>query len=447
MKVVIKEALLYVDGEFIEGGIVVSNGVIEALVKDPSKYVQGADEVIDASRRLTIPGGIDLHAHIYDPEYIHHEDWRSGSTAAAFGGVTTVFDMPLRLFVDSVEKLKLKVEAGLRDSFVNFGVHAGMIKDDNYEFINELYSAGVTGYKIYMVGEWRPSDKALLEALERVSSIDGVAIVHAEDDQLISHGLRKASSRSDALAHHESRGDVAEASSIAKVGFYSMETGAHVHIAHVSSKLGSLTVESLWSMGVMITAETCPHYLFFTRDDVKRYGNYLKVTPSLKTLDDVEWLWMSLSRGVIDAVASDHAPSTIEEKETQDPWSAWSGIPVIETMIPFTYTYGVRMGRIDYGKFIEVTSINPARIARLYPRKGALAAGSDADIVVLDVEKERVVKADELHYKVGWSPFEGLRLAGWPCHVIVSGRPVIVDGELVGKPGFGKYVGSMPIGS
>ncbi|MEM1644121.1 MAG: hypothetical protein QXS70_06965 [Desulfurococcaceae archaeon] len=105
MRVVVKEALLYVDGELVEGGIVASDGVIEAVVKDPSKYIQVADVVINASRRLTIPGGIDLHAHIYDPEYLHHEDWRSGSIAAAFGGVTTVFDMPLRLFVDSVEKL------------------------------------------------------------------------------------------------------------------------------------------------------------------------------------------------------------------------------------------------------------------------------------------------------------------------------------------------------
>jgi len=442
LRVVVKEALLYVDGELIEGGIVASDGVIEAVVKDPSKYIQVADVVINASRRLTIPGGIDLHAHIYDPEYLHHEDWRSGSIAAAFGGVTTVFDMPLRLFVDSVEKLKIKVEAGLRDSFVNFGVHAGMIRDENYESINELYSSGVIGYKIYMAGEWRPSDRALIEILERVSSIDGVAIVHAEDDQLISYGLRRTSGRRDALAYHESRSDVAEASSIAKAGFYSMETGAHVHIAHLSSKLGSLTVESLWSMGAMITAETCPHYLFFTRDDVKKYGNYIKVSPSLKTPEDVEWLWMSLSRGVIDAVASDHAPSTVEEKEVQDPWSAWGGMPVIETMIPFIYTYGVKMGRIDYGKFIEVTSINPARIARLYPRKGALTPGSDADIVVLDVEKERVVKAGELHYKVGWSPFEGLRLTGWPCHVVVSGKPVVIDGELVGEPGSGSFVGS-----
>jgi len=441
MRLVLRNARLYVDGEFIEASIVVDGSTITAIVKDPDKYIGSADKVIDAHGLPVVPGGIDIHAHIYDPDYTHHEDWRSGSLAAAYGGLTTVFDMPLRMFVDSVDKLRLKVEAGLRDSYVNFGVHAGMMRDDNLDSIPSLAREGVVGYKVFTVGrEWMASDHGILRIMELVRDHDGVVMVHAEDHALIDYGLENVRGRSDPLAHHDARSDFAEALAVAKVGYYAASTLSHVHIVHLTSMLGAYMVENLWLTGTMITAETCPQYLYFTRDDVSRWGNYLKITPSLKTREDVEALWDALARGVIDAVASDHAPAPREEKEV-GVWEAWGGIPVIELIIPFMYTFGVRQGRIGFDRFVEVVSTNPARIMRLYPRKGVIAVGSDADLVVLDVNLCKKAKADQLHHKVNWTPFEGVEMCGWPRHVIVNGELVIEDMELVGKPGMGCYVG------
>jgi len=441
MDLMIRNAKLLVNGDFIEASIVINNSCIQAIIKDSERYIHQVDKVVDAKGLPVIPGGIDIHAHIYDPDYTHHEDWKTGSLAAAFGGLTTIYDMPLRMFVDSVDKLKLKIEAGLRDSYVNFGIHAGMMRGDNLASIPDLSKEGVVGYKVFTLGrEWMASDQDIIRIMELVRDHNGVVMVHAEDHALVEHGLQLVEGRNDPLAHHEARSDFAEALAIAKVGYYASYTLSHVHIVHLTSMLGVYMVEHLWLMGTMITAETCPQYLYFTRDDVNKWGNYLKIAPSLKTRIDVEALWDAVARGVVDAITSDHAPAPREEKET-DVWSAWGGIPVIELIVPFMYTFGVKQGRIDFNRFIEVTSTNPARIMRLYPRKGVIAVGSDADLVVLDTNLCKKVKADQLHQKVDWTPFEDIEMYGWARHVIINGEIVIEDMELVGKPGIGHYVG------
>ena len=351
MDLMIRNAKLLVNGDFIEASIVINNSCIQAIIKDSERYIHRVDKVVDAKGLPVIPGGIDIHAHIYDPDYTHHEDWKTGSLAAAFGGLTTIYDMPLRMFVDSVDKLKLKIEAGLRDSYVNFGIHAGMMRGDNLASIPDLSKEGVVGYKVFTLGkEWMANDHDILRIMELVRDHNGMVMVHAEDHALVEHGLQLVKGRNDPLAHHEARSDFAEALAIAKVGYYASYTLSHVHIVHLTSMLGVYMVEHLWLMGTMITAETCPQYLYFTRDDVNKWGNYLKIAPSLKTRIDVEALWDAVARGVVDAITSDHAPAPREEKET-DVWSAWGGIPVIELIVPFMYTFGVRQGRIDFNRF------------------------------------------------------------------------------------------------
>ncbi len=436
----IRDARLYYGGEFVEASVLVEDGVVKAIVRDGDRYVGVVDRVVDAHGLPLVPGGIDFHAHIYDPDYTHHEEWVSGSLAAVYGGITTVFDMPLRMFVDNVDKLKIKISRGLQDSYINFGVHAGMMRDDNLGNIPGLARHGVVGFKVFTLKPWSVSDHGLLEIMELVKEYDRVVIVHAEDDALIDYGLKSVEGRHDPLAHHEARSDLAEAVAVAKVGWYAKAIGVHLHIAHVTSGLEMETIDFLKSHGVWVTCETCPQYLYFTRDDVGKWGNYLKCAPSLKTRGDVEALWSGLASGVIDIVASDHAPSPRDEKEV-DVWEAWGGLPVIELIIPLVYTFGVKQSRMGFDKFIEVVSTNPAKIARLYPRKGLIAPGSDADLVVLDINSCRKVRAEKLHHKVDWCPFEGIEMCGWPRHVVVNGELVIEDGELVGKRGVGRYVG------
>ncbi len=433
----IKNARIPLSGNYTtEGNILISNGKIISITKDVQEVkALEFDEVLNASGLIATPGCIDIHAHIHDPEYLSHEDFRTGTIAAAYGSITTIYDMPLRMYVDSIDKLKVKVNAGLKESVVNFGIIAGMMNEDNADQIPKLRGEGVKAFKLFTCKPFRPrTDEGLCRVISEINRVGGVAIVHCEDDAIIDYLTNKfrRNGRADPLAHHLSRPAEAEASAIARVLSIAKVLNARVHIAHVSSALGARAVRlGKKVLGSKLTAETCPHYLIFTLNDVSRWGNYLKMNPSLKSKDDVRELWRALANGTIDAVTSDHAPSPRDEKET-DVWSAWGGIPGIETMYPFIFTYGVkRSGLLSLERYVKVTSENPARILGLYPRKGSLHPGGDADISLIDPNLCIKVTADKLHHKVDWTPYEGMELCGWARYVIINGEVIIRDRELI----------------
>jgi len=194
--------------------------------------------------------------------------------------------------------------------------------------------------------------------------------------------------------------------------------------------------------GISVTAETCPQYLVFTRRDIERLGPYLKMTPPLRTRDDVISLWKGLADGTIDMVVTDHAPGTREEKEVgwKDIWKAWGGIPGVETLLPIMLSEGVNKGRITPMKLVEVMCQRPAEVFGLYPRKGTLKEGSDGDLVIVDMKKEVTIRAGILHYKVGWTPYEGMKVVGYPEVTIIRGKVVAESGEILTKPGYGRFV-------
>ncbi len=440
----IKEALIPAKGnDVILASIIVHGEKIEAIVKDYKPYLTKVDQVINARGLIAVPGGIDIHAHIYDPQYTHHEDFKSGTLAALYGGVTTVFDMPLRVYVDNEEVLKDKIDEGLKNSYVNFGIHAGMVNEDNLNRMSKLKELGVHAFKIFTCKPFRPkTDEGIVKAMKYVHEIGGLPFIHAEDDALIDHLVNKFKSegRSDPLAHHESRPAEAEAMAIKRVLRISEYFNIRVHIAHVSSSMGAQEIEDAKGRGVRVTAETCPQYLYFTKDDVRRWGNYLKMNPSLKSREDVNALWRYLASGVIDAVASDNAPAPRDQKEV-DVWSAWGGIPNIEVMFPLVFTIGVKkLGILTIERYVDVTARNPARIMGIWPMKGDISPGFDADIALLDRDRCFKVTADKLHHKVDWSPFEGLELCGWPRYVLVNGKLLLSEGEVLEENRAPKYV-------
>ncbi len=436
MRIGIRDAKVWVGEGFSEANILVEDSIITSISKKPLKDV---DILLDAYGQPVIPGGIDIHAHVYDPEYVMNEDWESGSLAAVFGGITTVYDMPLRVFVDNKDIIKKKVEEAKKRSYINYGIHAGFMMASNKDKIPELAELGIKGYKVFTARPFKAEETALGDIFELVRNVNGVVIAHAEDDGLIQYGYDRYKDRSDIIGYHLHRSAYAEASAIMRLGYYALEIETPLHIAHVSSAEGVKAVRYLKDKGVRITAETCPHFLYFTREDAKKYGTYLKVAPTLKTREDREALWKALARGDIDAYTSDNAPAPRELKET-DVWSAWGGIPNLEIMGPFLFTYGVLKRIISFERFIDVFSRNPAKIMDIYPEKGELAVGSDADLVVLETRRTRVVSASDHHHKVDWTPWEGMELYGAPLHVLVNGIVVIRDGQLVGKPGIGKFL-------
>ena len=213
----------------------------------------------------------------------------------------------------------------------------------------------------------------------------------------------------------------------------------------MSSALGAMEVRKGKDEGLRVTAETCPQYLYFTRNDVRKWGNYLKMNPSLKNKSDVEFLWRAIANGTIDAIASDHAPSPRDEKEVSV-WEAWGGIPSIEVMLPLVFTLGFKkLGILSLERFIELTSRNPAKIMRIYPIKGELAIGSDADIALIDPNNYIKVRAEDMHHKVDWTPYEGLELYGWPKHVVVNGKVILENRELILESKSPRFISLMTI--
>jgi dihydroorotase-like cyclic amidohydrolase len=210
----------------------------------------------------------------------------------------------------------------------------------------------------------------------------------------------------------------------------------------MTTTVGTVLVRDAKERGISITAETCPQYLVFIRDDAEKQGPYLKMTPPLRTRDDVISLWRGLEDGTIDMVVTDHAPGTREEKEVgwKDIWKAWGGIPGVETLLPIMLSEGVNKGRITPMRLVEAMCQRPAEVFGLYPRKGALKEGSDGDLVIVDMKREVTIRAENLHYKVGWTPYEGMKVVGYPEVTVLRGEVVAEDGAILGRPGYGKFV-------
>ena len=282
-------------------------------------------------------------------------------------------------------------------------------------------------------------------SLMRETSMNNCILnVHAEDEETANKNLEKlqAEGRKDPMAHVEWKTNVAEERAVKKVVEYAAGIGARLHISHMSTKEGVAIVKRGKRQRIRVTAETCPHYLTFTRRDMKKQGPYLKMNPSLKGPKDVQALWAGLRDGTVDIVTSEHAPGERSEKEIgwTDIWKAWGGVPAIETMLSVLLSEGVNKRRISLSTLQRICCETPAKIFGVYPTKGVLRKGADADLVIVDLKMERRVRAEDLHSKVGWTPYEGWKLKGWPTLTMRRGQVMYGDGQVVGKPGTAEFL-------
>ena len=435
----------------VEGGRVVSSQrIFEANIAikggkivSVGKKVENGERKIDGRGKYVLPGVIDAHAHIYDPLRAHIEDFKSGTAAAAAGGVTTVILMPLESPLDSAESVQSLISIGQRDSFVDFSIHSGMINERNVGRVREIAKLGVKSFKVFMCAPYGVSNEVLYEIMKTVLAAGGIVNVHAEDSEMVEEytGRLRRIGRMDPAAHAESRPNIVEKKAITKAVDLAAKAKAHLHISHVSTKEGARILRDSKKKGANVTGETCPHYLTFTKEDLRKYGPYLKVNPPLKSRMDRLSLWRSLREGWLDIVTSEHAPGLLEEKEVgwKDIWSAWSGVPSIEAMLPILLSKGVNEKRLPMQTLCKVLCENPAKIFGLYPTKGVVQVGSDADLVLVDLDAVRTVRSDEVHYKVKWTPYDGMKLQGFPVLTMVRGETVFHGNEVVGKPGHGRF--------
>jgi len=428
-------------GKLTRANILIQDGKIRSVSESrrPS-----ADEQIDADGKFVMPGLVDGHAHLYDPAFTYREDFTSGTSAAVAGGVTAVVEMVLTTPVDSADRVRAKIEEGQRNSLIDFSLHAGMMNLNNLPNIPAIAQLGVRSFKTFTCKPYHADDHTLMSLMRETAMHHSILNVHAEDETIANENMQRlvSAGRKDPMAHTEWKPNLAEERAVNKVIQFAGGIGARVHISHMSTQEGVAAVRKAKRQRVRVTTETCPHYLTFTRKDMKRQGPYLKMNPSLKGPKDVDALWRGLGDGTVDIVTSEHAPGTKAEKEPgwEDIWKAWGGVPAIETMLPVLLSEGVNRHRLTLQALQRACCENPVRIFGLGTKKGVIRTGADADLVMVDLKMKRKVRAENLHQKVAWSPYEGLILKGWPVMTMRQGRVVFQDDGILAKPGDAEFL-------
>ncbi len=430
----------------IHGGIVVSpegERAASIAVRDGRIVAVGtadampaARETFDASGLHILPGAIDVHVHFRDPGYTHKEDFESGTAAAAFGGVTTVFDMPntIPTVADAASLAAKHAIAGAK-AHVDYGLYA-VLGEESLDHIPDLVAGGIIGFKLYMGNTFgripSPSTGAMLEAFELVAPTGKRVGLHAETNSIMERRQARLteSGRTDALAHLASRPAVVAVEAVARAAILAEWTGARIHILHISSAAELQPLRDAKARGVDITGETGPHYLMLGAEDYERWGGIIRVNPPVREAANQGPLWAALMDGTIDMVATDHAPHTPEEKTRADIWSVDCGFPGVESQMPLMLTE-VAAGRYSLSDYVKWSAANPAKVWGLYPRKGVIQSGADADFAFVDLKHQWVLDDEKLQSRSKISPWHGRAVTGLPVHTMVRGRFVMKDRTLV----------------
>jgi allantoinase len=443
----IRGALVISDGAY-ERDILIRGGVVSALVESGAS---DADEEIDASGLLALPGVVDAHVHFNDPGRAEWEGWASGSRAAAAGGTTTVADMPLNSLPPVLDGAAFdrKRAAGEARSLIDFALWGGLV-DADVTKLRDLKERGAVGVKAFLCDSGVPEFPALrdedLEPALRAAAAEGLLIaLHCEDDALAREGseLVRASGRGDAAAWALSRPPLVEVRAVARACAAARDARARIHVVHLSAVEALGAIGAARRMETDVSVETCPHFLVFDEEDVSRAGAALKCAPPIRDARNRDMLWDALSDGRIDFVASDHSPCPSELKQGDDVFAAWGGIAGAQTLLAATFSEArwraddvLDVKRIA-GFVVWRLCARPAQRLGLWPRKGRIAPGSDADIVLFDPDAEW---RHERAYSRAVDPYLGRRFRGRVVRSLVRGRSVFHDGEIDAEGSGGRFL-------
>ncbi|TGC06776.1 dihydroorotase [Methanolobus halotolerans] len=442
--ILIKNTKVFVDNYLQPAELLIEDGKIIKIARQID--VQRLNEVIDAKGALTLPAGIDVHVHFREPGMVEKEDWYTGSSSAAAGGVTTVIEHPNTL-PPTIDKrsFKEKLKLANRKSIIDFGIYGGVT--GNIEKLPELWGLGVTAFgEIFMAestGALNISEETLDEALSVIAELGAMACIHAEDEKIRQECESFLKNDFSPQSHSRARPNLCEAYAVEKALKLAKKNGTQTHFCHISTfeAVGLLRKERYSGNGadssVKVTSEVTPHHLFLSTRDWDRLGSFGKMNPPLRDRRNPKMLLNALNDGTIDMVSTDHAPHTETEKDIEIK-SAPSGVPGVETLLPLMLV-AVKRNLIPLGRMIDVTSRNPARIFGLTQHsKGVFAEGFDADLVIVDPSKISKIKGDNLHSKAGWTPFEGMD-GIFPDYTLARGD-IVWDGEILASKGRGKFL-------
>ena len=442
----------------VETNIMIEEGKIKALTSSANEI--SASIKVDVKGKYVLPGAIDPHVHygVYTPI---NEAARTESRSAAVGGVTTMIRM-LRLY-ESYRNVTRQLDASKKNHYIDYSIHASILRPEQLNEITYLKELGINSLKIYMnLGadlnhiymdlepdsrgirdhEVNMTDELMVGIVNEGSKAHSTVLVHAENPTMCSVHMREAKKKGamGLKAWSDSRPRSSEAESVVKISELGRNFGANLYFAHIGSTAALDAILAQRQKGRSnYYIETCPHYLTHTVDFGKVTA---KVVPPLRSKSDLQSMWSALRNGLVDTIGTDHVANRLEMKTGKgDIWSALAGFPGIATMLPVLLSHGVNQDRITIEKVAEVTSYNTARIFGMYPKKGTIEPGSDADLTIVDLDIEKKVTPDLLQSFSDYTIYDGHKLKGWPVMTIVRGSIVMEEGQVDNKAvGYGEFV-------
>jgi len=453
--VIINSHLVLPQG-LIDKNIVVDEGKIVSITND----IPSCDHKINGNGLVAIPGLIDTHIHygVYSPI---DKAATTESHAAAIGGITTMMRM-LRLADSYKTSLKSQLDASSKSHYVDYTIHASIFNKQQIDEMKFCVENGITSFKLYMnlggdVGhvymDMKPESNYLHEAkvnvtldivesvVKNAASLKCPVLVHAEDYESCACGIKTAKEKKqDGLdAWSQSRSPESEVKAITTVSKFARDYDCTLYFVHIGSQKALQQIKAEKTNGTKIYVETCPHYLTLSYE--KQDGYLAKVMPPIRSSNDNEAIWKAISNNQIDTIGTDHVANQLKLKlGGSDVWDALAGFPGIGTELPIMLSEGVNKNRISIGHLVNLTSTNAAKIFGMFPQKGTLQQGSDADISLIDLKKEKKVSNELFGAFSDYSVYEGMNLKGWPVKTFVRGELIADDFKVVGKRGFGKFV-------
>lgn len=428
--------------------------VVQQLPK--SEYSSSA-KLYEGEFLVAIPGGIDSHVHFNTPGFEDRDDFEHGSTAAAFGGVTTIIDMPCTSLppVTNKNNFEVKLNAIKNRSLVDYSFYGGVCGNDFdnnlniEEQIKDLATKGIAAFKTYLISGMNTftdlDEERILQTAKWIQQVNKPMAVHAEDKKMIAErtAISISAGQYNWQAYCAARDDQAEARAIKLLVDIAEKTGCRIHVVHLSSKLGLDLIRQAQSKGLKVTSETCPQYLFFTQGDFNdsKISAYLKTAPPVKNEIDREALWNGLIDSTLSFVVTDHAGCNPEkEKSSKNFWEVYGGIPGVEHRVPFLFSEGFLKNRLTLSQTIKLLSSNVADYFNL-KRKGYIKEGNDADFALINLWDKKVIDSKEMHSKGKYTPFEGVTFNAVVEKTFLRGELIMNNsGKIEQSIGYGKFI-------
>ncbi len=438
-------------------------GIADGRIVEIAERIEGAAEEIDAAGLLVMPGGIDAHVHLSQPTTdgtVMADDFETGTRAAAAGGNTTVLPFALQIKGDSlrqcVEEYHSKADG---NCYVDVSFHL-IVTDPTPQVLGQelpaLVRDGYTSFKVFMTyDDLMLSDSQLLDVFDVARREKALVMVHAEGNDAIKYMTRRLEEEGKTAPyfHAVAHSKVAEREATHRAISHGELTEVPMVIVHVSGRDPMEQIQWARRRGMRVFAETCPQYIALTRDDLKGLnmdfeGAKYVCSPPPRDADSQNAIWGGLCDGTFDIFSSDHCPFYFDgpngtgkdnkKARTSFKWVP-NGIPGVETRLPILFSEGVTKGRISAERFVALTSTNAARLYGLYPRKGSIVVGGDADLALWDPKRRVTIRQEILHHGSDYTPYEGMEVIGWPIRTLLRGQTVALDGDVIGAKGYGKY--------